>query len=112
MSAWKDLERRVARALGGTRTGPKGRAVSDVEGTPFSVECKRTVTTTGGIRGSWVQQARMQGKQEGKPWLLVVSGHHDRRPVVVMDFWSFAEVAQQAGLIPLPLEILMEDDAA
>jgi hypothetical protein len=111
VSAWKDLERRVARALGGTRTGPLGRGVSDVEGTPFSVECKRTVSTTGGIRGSWIQQARTQGRDEGRPWLLVVSGHNDRRPVVVMDFWAFAQIAQTAGLIPTPL-VVDEQDAA
>lgn len=110
MSAWKDLERRVARALGGRRTGPAGRAVSDVEGTPFSVECKRTVSTTGGVRGAWIDQARIQGRDEGKPWLLVVSKHNDRRPIVVLDFWAFAEIAQAAGLIPTPLEI--EEDAA
>jgi hypothetical protein len=110
LTAWKDLERRIARALGGTRTGPRGRAVSDVEGTPFSVECKRTASSTGGIRGSWVVQARLQGKKEGKPWLLVVSGHNDRRPIVVMDFWAFAEIAQQAELIPTPL--LVEEEVA
>jgi hypothetical protein len=112
MSAWKDLERRVARALGGQRTGPQGRFGSDITGTPFSVECKRTVSSTGGIRGAWIDQARRQGRDEAQPWLLVVSGHNDRRPVAVLDFWAFAEIAQQAGLIPTPLDILMEEHVA
>lgn len=108
MSAWKDLERRVARALGGERSGPLGRYGSDVRGAPFSVECKRT--TRYGLRHSWIEQARRQSRDEGKPWLLVVSEHNDRRPIVVLDFWVFAEIAQQAGLIPSPVAV--EDDAA
>jgi hypothetical protein len=40
MTAWKDLERRVCRALGGERTGPGGG--SDCVYTEFSVEVKRS----------------------------------------------------------------------
>jgi hypothetical protein len=112
VSAWKDLERRVARALGGERTGPRGRGISDVDGTPFSVECKRTARTTGGVQGAWIAQAKAQGKAEGRPWLLVVSQHGDRRPVVVLDFWAFSEIAQRAGLIPTPLEVVADEDVA
>lgn len=103
VTAWKDLERRIARALGGKRRGPESG--SDVIGTPFSVECKRTASTTGGIRGAWIAQARAQGRADDQPWLLVVAGHNDRRPVVVMDFWHFAELAQEAGRIPNPLVV-------
>lgn len=109
MTAWKDLERRVARALGGERSGPLGRHGSDAVGTSFAVETKRT--TRYSLRRSWIDQARRQAKDEGRPWLLVVSEHGDRRPIVVLDFWAFAEIAQQAGLIPTPLEILDEDVA-
>lgn len=101
MTAWKDLERRVARALGGERNGP--RPGSDVVGTPFSVEVKRTTRYC--LRSTWIAQARRQGKAEGKPWLLVIGQHNDRRPLVVMDFWVAAEMAQRAGLIPTPLEV-------
>jgi hypothetical protein len=110
MTAWKDLERRVCRALGGQRGGPQGAPVSDCTGVPFSVEIKRTASQTGGIRGSWLAQAKQQGAREKRPWLLVVAGHNDRRPVVSMDFWAFADIAQRAGLIPTPLEV--EDDVA
>jgi hypothetical protein len=99
VSAWKDLERRVARALGGQRAGPRGRYGSDVVGVPFAVECKRTVSDTGGIRGAWVHQARAQGAREGQPWVLVVSRHNDRRPVAVCDFELFVELAREAGRI-------------
>jgi hypothetical protein len=108
VSAWKDLERRVARALGGERSGPLGRYSSDAQGTAFAVECKRT--TRYSLRRSWIEQARRQSKGEHRPWLLVVSEHNDRRPIVVMDFWAFAEIAQTAGLIPTPL--VVDDEAA
>ena len=42
-AAWKDLERRVCRALGGVRRGPLGRGSSDCVGSvPFAVEVKRS----------------------------------------------------------------------
>jgi hypothetical protein len=108
LTAWKDLERRVARALGGERSGPLGRNSSDATGTSFAVECKRT--TRYSLRRPWIDQARRQAKQEGRPWLLVISEHNDRRPIVVLDFWAFAQIAQDAGLIPSPL--LVEEDGA
>jgi len=102
VTAWKDLERRVCRALGAERrpsVGASGWATgSDDDGTaPFSVECKRT--TRYSLRRSWIEQARRNGKLDGRPWLLVVSEHNDRRPIAVMDFWALAELAQKAGLI-------------
>lgn len=103
MTAWKDLERRIARALGGERSGPLGRHGSDVQGVPFSVECKRTTRYC--LRRAWVEQARRQARQEGRPWLLVVAEHRDPRPLVVMDFWEFAELAQEAGRLPAPLDV-------
>lgn len=90
MSAWKRHELRVAKALGGTRTGPQGRHGSDVAGVPFAVECKRT--TRYSLRRAWIDQARRQSKQEGKPWLLVVSEHGDRSPIVVMEFAALLEL--------------------
>lgn len=87
MTAWKDLERRVARALGGERNGPNPG--SDVVGTPFSVECKRT--TRYQLRRDWIEQARRQAQVDGKPWLLVIGEHNDRNPIVVQDFKEWAE---------------------
>jgi hypothetical protein len=97
VTAWKALERRVARALGGERAGPLGRYGSDIRGTPFSVECKRTSRYQ--LRAAWIAQARRQGRDEEKPWLLVIAEHGDRLPIVVLDFWAFAEIAERAGLI-------------
>lgn len=110
MTAWKDLERRVARALGGERSGPLGRHGSGARGTRFAVECKRTAHYQ--LRTKWIEQARRQSKAEGVPWLLVVSEHGERRPIVVLDFWQFTEIAQKAGLIPTPLEVVADEEGA
>lgn len=93
MTAWKALELRVAKTLGGTRTGPLGRHMSDVQDVPYAVECKRT--TRYSLRRVWIEQARRQSKQEGKPWLLVISEHADREPIVVMDFKTFAAMVNE-----------------
>lgn len=93
MTAWKDLERRVARALGGQRSGPQGRHGSDVAGTAYSVEVKRTTRYC--IRREWLEQARRQSRQEGRPWLLVIGEHNDRTPIVVADLWWLVEVLRE-----------------
>lgn len=110
MSAWKDLERRVSRALGAERAGPRGRHGADDDGSaPFSVECKRT--TRYSLRRAWIEQARRQAKADGRPWLLVVSEHHDSRPLAVIDFWTLVELAQRAGIIE-EIEVTVERPTA
>ena len=97
-NAWKSLERRVCRALGAERAGPRGKHGADDDGSaPFSVETKRT--TRYSLRRSWIEQARRQGKTDGRPWLLVIGEHYDKRPICVLDFWVLAEIAQLAGMI-------------
>jgi len=103
VTAWKDLERRVCRLFGAERrpsVGPDGWAHgSDDDGTaPFAIETKRT--TRYQLRSAWIDQARRNGKQTGRPWLLVIGQHHDRRPIAVCDVYWLAEVCQQAGLLP------------
>jgi hypothetical protein len=102
VTAWKDHERRIARALGGERSGPLGRHGSDATGTSFAVECKRTVRYC--LKRAWIEQARRQAKAEGLPWLLVIAEHHDPRPIVVMDFAALVAIAREAGLVPDPVE--------
>lgn len=109
-SAWKDLERRVCRALGSERAGPRGLRGADDDGrAPFSVECKRSKRRV--PEGRWIAQAERQGKADGRPWLLVVAGHNDRRPLAVLDFWELVDLLQEAGRLPAPL-IVEADDAA
>lgn len=100
MTAWKDLERRVCRALGAERRpsiGAKGWARgSDDDGSAcFSVETKRT--TRYQLRHAWIEQARRHGRESSRPWLLVIAEHGDRAPVAVLDFWEFAKLIEEAG---------------
>lgn len=99
MSAPKDLERRVCRALGGERRGNTGRGGSDCVDVPFAVEVKRSSRPGPPVLSNWVMQAREQGRREELPWLVVVAGHNDRRPIVAMDFAEFVRLAVGAGLI-------------
>lgn len=98
-AAWKDLERRVCRALGGRRGGPLGASVSDCVNTPFAVEVKRSAREGPPVLSRWVTQARVNGTREHKPWLVVVAGHNDRRPIVALDFWYFVSLTQMAGVV-------------
>lgn len=99
VTAWKDHERRIARALGGERSGPLGKHGSDVTGTAYSVEAKRTTRYC--LRRTWVEQARRQSRQEGKPWLLVIAEHGDRAPIAVVDFaWLAGVLAERDGELP------------
>lgn len=100
MTAWKDLERRVCRALGGERSGPLGRDVSDCTGVPFAVECKRSQRLGPPVLAKWITQARSHASKEHKPWLVVVAGHYDRHPIVALDFDTFVEIAREAGRLP------------
>lgn len=103
MSAWKDLERRVCRALGSERRTSVGRdgwaRGSDDDGSAaFSIEVKRTVRYQ--LRKAWIEQARKHGKQTGRPWLLVIAEHGDRNPVAVLDFWALVQLAHDSGRLP------------
>lgn len=93
--AWKDLERRVCRELGGRRSGPLGAAVSDCVGVPFAVEVKRSKRRA--VLARWITQAEGQSRREGRPWLLVVAGHADRHPFAVLDFALLVELVRRAG---------------
>jgi hypothetical protein len=93
-TAWKAFELRVAKAWGGTRSGPTGRMGPDVSGVPLAIQCKRT--TRIGIKGSWIVQARADGKKLGVPWVLVVAQHADRAPVAVVDHTWLVRLWRQA----------------
>jgi hypothetical protein len=110
VTAWKALERRIALQLGGRRSGPQGAAVSDIVGVPWAVECKRSKTS---FRVAWIEQARDQGRRENKPWLLVVARHNDRKPIVVLEFAEFLQLAQAAGRAPVHnYQLDQEEEAA
>jgi len=107
--AWKDLERRICRALGGERAGPQGRAGSDcTRNIPWAVQVKRSRRLGPPVLAKWIQQARFDAKKEHKPWLVVVAGHNDRRPIVAMDFWRY--VADMNELRRLRELLVMPDE--
>ena len=115
MTAWKALELRIARMWGGTRSGPTGRDGPDVAGVPLAIQIKRTGNQTGGIKGAWVKQAQRDGTKARLPWVLVVAGHNDRRPVAVVDHAWLVEVYMTARQQPgaeLHLVPLDGEDAA
>ena len=101
--AWADLERRVCRALGAERRGtysPEGRYASgsDDDGSgPFSIETKRVRRY--GLRWTWLEQARKNGRAQRKPWVLVLAEHRTHEPIAICDFGTFVELAYLAGLI-------------
>jgi hypothetical protein len=72
--------------------------LSDIVGSPWSIEVKRSKRDC--VLASWLTQARIQGKREGKPWLLVVGRHQDRKPIAVLPFADFLELARKAGVLP------------
>lgn len=95
MTAWKDFERRTARLFGGERSGPLGKHGSDGNGDcRVSLECKRT--TRYSLRRAWVEQARRQSKQEGRPWVLAIAEHNDRAPIAVVDLGWLASLLGSA----------------
>jgi hypothetical protein len=87
-----------------------GAAVSDCVNVPFAVEIKRSSRPGPPVLSKWILQAKAQSKREQKPWLIVVAGHNDRRPIITMDFWAFAQLAQEAGRIPTPIVHPDEDN--
>jgi len=107
-AAWKDLERRVCRALGAERRPSAGvggwaRGSDDDGSAPFAVEVKRTKSLQ--LRGAWLEQARRNAKADGRPWLLVIGTHRSARPVCVLDFYELVALATEAGRIaPIVIE--------
>lgn len=99
MTQWKHTERTVCRAWGGERSGPQGREGPDCKDTPVAIQVKRTGSTTGGIQGKWIAQARRDGKAVDLPFVLVVAQHNDRDPVAVCSHKFLLELARKAGLL-------------
>jgi hypothetical protein len=103
-AAWKDLERRVCRALGSNRRptvdGAGGWARgSDDDGTCiFALEIKRS--TRPQLRQTWLDQARRNARETNRPWLLVQRERHGSpRLIATLDFYDLVHLAQQAGLL-------------
>jgi hypothetical protein len=103
VTAWKKWEDTCAVVMGGRRVlGNRGGNVSDSdERTPFSLECKHGYGRIQ-LRADWLEQARANAKREGRPWAIVQRPKHARRAVVTLDWLTFVEICQKAGLIGIP----------
>lgn len=87
---WKREERLVGKALGGTRSGPKGSNVPDLEGTPgISVECKLLPHFR--LTKKDLDQAR-ENATEGTEWVLTMKKRGARERLAVIDFQFFAKL--------------------
>jgi len=100
VSAWKRYEDDCAAALGGRRVlGNRGSGVPDSdERVPFALECKLGYERFQ-LRDKWIEQARQNAQESGKPWAIVQRPKYARRSVVTLDFAAFVEIAERAGLI-------------
>ena len=97
--ASKDAERRYARAWGGERYGNRGQGHSDGdEACPVSLEVKRSIRARR-VASAWIEQAWTNAGREGKPPVLVIVGHNDRRPIAVVDHTWLLELARRAGVV-------------
>jgi hypothetical protein len=82
-NAWKALERRKCRDLGGERRGQIGPGGtwsrgSDDSGTlPISLQVKRTKRYM--LRRSWIEQARRDAKEDGRGWWVIAQDEHNDR---------------------------------
>jgi hypothetical protein len=96
--AWKELERRVCRALGGDRRpGIQGDVSDCTDRVPYAVEVKRVKRFC--LRDKWIEQARRHSRLDGKPWLLVQARHGSPRLVASLDFQVLVNLTERAGLI-------------
>lgn len=88
-----DLERLVARALGGRRSG-RGFAGPDVLDAPYAAECKRMKRLA--LRAADLAQARAGARATGKPMLLVLRAHN-QTPIVVLEWRDFLDLHERAS---------------
>lgn len=84
---WKREERIVAKALGGSRTGPLGSDCPDVVGTPgISVEVKLLPHFR--LTSKDLTQSR-ENAREGTRWILTMKKRKSKERLAVMDFNFF-----------------------
>src|SRR5215471_19156704 len=70
-TAWKAAERRICAAFGGARRGPDGKGQSDCVDTDEAIQIK--YSKRGVPEGRWIDDAKRHGRNEKKPFVLVVA---------------------------------------
>lgn len=102
-ASWKRAQRRICRQWGSESAwrGEPGADDKDASA-PVSLEVKYSKRRV--PLGAWIAQAARQGRDDGRPWVLVVVGHHDRNPIAVVEHAWLLALAQKAGLLTRDLE--------
>lgn len=95
-ASWKQWERDVAAALGGSRSGPTGRDTPDVDVEYLAPECKYQKRLA--YRESDWTQAKENAAKVGKVPALFLKERGGKRKRVVMDFDQFVELFKMKGL--------------
>jgi hypothetical protein len=98
------LERKSCREIGGGQRRPSvdgqggwARGSDDDGSTWCAIETKRT--TRYSLRRKWIEQAREHTRRDGRPWVLVIAEHNDRRRIVVVEYATMVELVRKAGLV-------------
>lgn len=102
-TTWKQAERRVCALFGGRRRGPDGVGQSDCADTEQAIQVKRSKRGT--PEGRWIADARRHGKNEKKPWILVVikPGQHVENAVAVVSLDYLTSVLGERDALLLVL---------
>jgi len=95
-TAWKAAERRICAAFGGARRGPDGKGQSDCVDTDEAIQIK--YSKRGVPEGRWIDDAKRHGRNEKKPWVLVVAqpGQHVESTLSVVSTAYLLELKMKA----------------
>ena len=88
-ATWKQRERKVARALGGTRVGASGHSTPDVVTPWLAVECKQRKQLP-----LWLTTALSKIRAQagdGKLGIVVLHEHGEHDSLVIMSLRDFAD---------------------
>ena len=102
---WKNIERKKCRDMGGQRKGQVGAGGysrgSDDDGSIWcSLEVKYVSRYT--LRHSWIEQARRNGADDGRPWVIAMQERFDKASGLFIAEWDTGvELTSLAGLNPL-----------
>lgn len=98
MTTWKAVERRIARILGGRRTGPLGKSSEDVAHKWLAVEVKHRKRLPEWIKDA-ISQATSAARPQGKLGIVVLHELNARWPddLVLLRLGDFVDYFNPAG---------------
>jgi hypothetical protein len=96
-ATWKDHERRTARALGGVRLTPTGKAQPDVVTDWLTIECKHRAELPAWLLNAVNQARRFADAQ--RLGIVVLHGKGRRDSLVVLSLADFREWFGELGSV-------------